>query len=96
MAEKRHYQIRQAILADLDAAYPAGRGIGDLSRWPNCEALATTRGELMDEARFLERHGLIVDVRAGREPYWKITAPGMSQIRRETALVEIVWGERAL
>ena len=96
MADQRQYQIRQAILETLANSYPGGRGLDRLMVGADIQPLGVSREELLREARVLDAAGYIFDLKPRLDPYWKITAEGMFQIRREKVADVIVWGDSAL
>jgi hypothetical protein len=97
MAEKRQYQLRQAILSALADVYPGGKDDDELLR---SRALVDRHASLADldaESAILLSGGYLQNLRLGRgDAWWKITHSGLLQSRKESVLDEVVWGTDAL
>lgn len=99
MSLSRKHQIRQAILGDLTDVYPSILSIEKLLSSPNVMGISEiTHDEMLPELSLLEAGAYLVNVNKGRPTgaRYKATFAGMTQINRETALDEAIWGESAL
>ena len=83
--------VLQALLDN----HPALMKPSEILEFTPIEMAALTLDEVRQEIAGLGEHGFIKNVHPGREPWFKITAAGMDQIRRDSTACEYVWGEFA-
>ena len=90
------YRLRRAILMAAKTAEPAPSTAADLHGYPPIAMAAVPHEQVVDEARNLEAHGFLADLRPTRDPVWRLTAAGRDQVTGDARHDEYVWGELAL
>lgn len=91
--------LRRQILRALEQVYPAVAETEELVLVAPLLPYEGAGEELRRELLAMQAWGLVENLQGGlcRRPWWRITAAGLEQIRREAAQLDRrVWGKLAL
>lgn len=96
MSMEHLLSVRRAVLKALQAAFPGPLRLDDLLQGLPLMGDSESRREAITELNALVGYGFAENVNNAADPWYRITASGMAQIRQEGKLDGRIWGTLAV